>query len=112
MSVNESTTVEPDDTNAWHALPVILGRAIGADGAGHNACGNYHAIREEDDRVILYRVINRAESVEGLETEGDRMWELGDCVEGLGHIATLEPPADGWESEVEHVPASVWGGFR
>ena len=113
MSVKTNSNDAEEQTNDWHPLPMLIGGAITKEDTEYQACGNYLVIREDDDTIRVYREIAMAESVEELETEGDRMWEFpDDYVTGNEFLFELTPPEGGWDSETSSVSADIFGGYR
>ncbi|APX98721.1 hypothetical protein [Natronorubrum daqingense] len=108
----DNDTAEVEETNEWHGIPQMIGEAINNTDYGVHHWGGYIVRRTEDDAIAIHRVVDQATTRDELETESDYVADMWDYVLAGEDCGYISPPEEGWESETEHLPESIFGGYE
>ena len=95
----------------WHPLPMMIGQSINDD---HDIChsGGYAVTRTDNDTIKIYEIVDMASSANELDHDGDRVEDMHDYVIACVERGSISPPPDGWASETEMLPESIFAGYE
>jgi hypothetical protein len=110
--MNTTTNTPEEQTNDYHALPSLIGEAITHEDYGTHHCGGYLVQRHEGGMISVYRVTDYAPTRDDLSAESDYVVEMGEYVATGEEYVEIPAPEDGWESETDTLPESIFGGYE
>jgi len=113
---NQALRTEEEEEYEWHGLPDMIGSAINDPDYGVHMWGRYLVRRVDggqgDGNIIIYRVVENAESKAGLSRGREFGTQIGERWYAGRSCGRLEAPEDGWESETEMLPESIFAGYE